>query len=292
MATKYILIARELQQSEATTNYRKIMFESQSTGIQTLYVSKNHAAFTTAGGTVTQVQDNLFALDAAAADIDTLGDLAFESRAEADTTYIYGLRVVSHDPVEGLASINTNVSAVQTIVGSTGVTLTDSAITAAKVAANAIGPSELGDYVNYSPMEIQKSEATTALRTLHYRVGTAETQTVTASKAGAAFGAISGTATQVDGNLYKLELAPGDVDTNGELLIKSVGATSTQYIAGVQVVDHDPFADLQTIRQRLVGKSVADTSDGTIKVYDTDGATLLVTLTKTTTGDEVTWTPS
>jgi len=57
-------------------------------------------------------------------------------------------------------------------------------------------------------------------------------------------------------------------------------------------VDHDPFADLQTIRQRLVGKSVADTSDGTIKVYDTDGATLLVTLTKTTTGDEVTWTPS
>jgi hypothetical protein len=37
---------------------------------------------------------------------------------------------------------------------------------------------------------------------------------------------------------------------------------------------------------------VADTSDGTIKVYDTDGATLLVTLTKTTTGDEVTWTPS
>ena len=131
MATKYILIARELQQSEATTNYRKLMFESQSTGTQTLYVSKNHAAFTTAGGTVTQVQDNLFALDAAAADIDTLGDLAFESRAEADTTYIYGLRVVSHDPVEGLASINTNVSAVQTIVGSTGVTLTDSAITAA-----------------------------------------------------------------------------------------------------------------------------------------------------------------
>jgi len=282
MATKYILIARELQQSEATTNYRKIMFESQSTGIQTLYVSKNHAAFTTAGGTVTQVQDSLFGLDAAAADLDTLGDLAFESRAAADTTYIYGLRVVSHDPVADVAAIKTAADSTLTIVGTSGVVL----------AANSVGPSELSDYVNVSPMEVQKSEATTARRTLFYRVGTAETQTVTASKAGAAFGAISGTATQVDGNLYKLELAPGDVDTNGELLIKSVGATSTQYIAGVQVVDHDPFADLQTIRQRLVGKSVADTSDGTIKVYDTDGATLLVTLTKTTTGDEVTWTPS
>lgn len=282
MATKYILIARELQQSEATTNYRKLMFESQSTGTQTLYVSKNHAAFTIAGGTVTQVQDNLFGLDAAAADIDTLGDLAFESRAAADTTYIYGLRVVSHDPVADVAAIKTAADSTLTIVGTSGVVL----------AANSVGPSELSDYVNVSPMEVQKSEATTARRTLFYRVGTAETQTVTASKAGAAFGAISGTATQVDGNLYKLELAPGDVDTNGELLIKSVGATSTQYIAGVQVVDHDPFADLQTIRQRLVGKSVADTSDGTIKVYDTDGATLLVTLTKTTTGDEVTWTPS
>lgn len=282
MATKYILIARELQQSEATTNYRKLMFESQSIGTQTLYVSKNHAAFTTAGGTVTQVQDNLFALDAAAADLDTLGDLAFESRAAADTTYIYGLRVVSHDPVADVAAIKTAADSTLTIVGTSGVVL----------AANSVGPSELSDYVNVSPMEVQKSEATTARRTLFYRVGTAETQTVTASKAGAAFGAISGTATQVDGNLYKLELAPGDVDTNGELLIKSVGATSTQYIAGVQVVDHDPFADLQTIRQRLVGKSVADTSDGTIKVYDTDGATLLVTLTKTTTGDEVTWTPS
>ena len=282
MATKYILIARELQQSEATTNYRKLMFESQSTGTQTLYVSKNHAAFTTAGGTVTQVQDSLFGLDAAAADIDTLGDLAFESRAAADTTYIYGLRVVSHDPVADVAAIKTAADSTLTIVGTSGVVL----------AANSVGPSELSDYVNVSPMEVQKSEATTARRTLFYRVGTAETQTVTASKAGAAFGAISGTATQVDGNLYKLELAPGDVDTNGELLIKSVGATSTQYIAGVQVVDHDPFADLQTIRQRLVGKSVADTSDGTIKVYDTDGATLLVTLTKTTTGDEVTWTPS
>ncbi len=282
MATKYILIARELQQSEANTNYRKLMFESQSTGTQTLYVSKNHAAFTIAGGTVTQVQDNLFGLDAAAADIDTLGDLAFESRAAADTTYIYGLRVVSHDPVADVAAIKTAADSTLTIVGTSGVVL----------AANSVGPSELSDYVNVSPMEVQKSEATTARRTLFYRVGTAETQTVTASKAGAAFGAISGTATQVDGNLYKLELAPGDVDTNGELLIKSVGATSTQYIAGVQVVDHDPFADLQTIRQRLVGKSVADTSDGTIKVYDTDGATLLVTLTKTTTGDEVTWTPS
>ena len=282
MATKYILIARELQQSEAITNYRKLMFESQSTGTQTLYVSKNHAAFTIAGGTVTQVQDSLFGLDAAAADIDTLGDLAFESRAAADTTYIYGLRVVSHDPVADVAAIKTAADSTLTIVGTSGVVL----------AANSVGPSELSDYVNVSPMEVQKSEATTARRTLFYRVGTAETQTVTASKAGAAFGAISGTATQVDGNLYKLELAPGDVDTNGELLIKSVGATSTQYIAGVRVVDHDPFADLQTIRQRLVGKSVADTSDGTIKVYDTDGATLLVTLTKTTTGDEVTWTPS
>ncbi len=44
--------------------------------------------------------------------------------------------------------------------------------------------------------------------------------------------------------------------------------------------------------QRGCGKIVTDNGDGTIKVYDTDGVTLLLTITKSTAGDEVTWTPS
>jgi len=291
MSTKYICLAREIQQSEATTNYRLVLFEAQATGIQTLYVSKNGATPTTAGGTVAQVQDSLFKITPTSGDVDTLGDLAFESRAAADTTYIYGLRVVSHDPVADLAAAKTAADSALAIVGTSGVVLTDGAITAAKVAANAIGPSELADFVNVVPLEVQKSEATTGKRTLQYRVGTAEAQTVTLSKAGGAFGAASGTATQLDGNLYKLVLSAGDVDTNGELVVKSIGATATQYVTGVQIVDHDPYSDLHLIERRVAGKSVADTSDGTIKVYDDDGVTTLRTLTKTTTGDEVTWTP-
>jgi hypothetical protein len=292
MSTKYICLAREFQQSEAITNYRSFLFESQATGAQTLYVAKNGATPTTAFGTVTQVQDSLFACVPTAADLDTLGDIAFESRAAADTTYIYGMRVVSHDPVADLATVNTNVASVLADTGTDGVVLAANAITDAKIAAGAFGPDAFAEAVCWIPQEIQLSEATTVRREIVYRVGTAEAQTVTISKAGAAFGAATGTAAQLDTNLYKLTLATGDVDTLGPLVIKSAGTTGTTWICGVQVVQHDPYEDLTTIRQALVGKTISDTGDGTIKIYAADGITLLVTLTKSTTGDQTTFLPS
>ena len=95
--------------------------------------------------------------------------------------------------------------------------------------------------------EIQVSEATAAKATVIFEVGTHEAQTVTVSKAGGAFGSSTTTAAQVDGNLYKLTIAAADLDTEGELAFKCVGATDTQYVYGFMVVDHDPFDALGAI---------------------------------------------
>jgi hypothetical protein len=167
--------------------------------------------------------------------------------------------------------------------------------------------------------DVQISEATAARRTVYFDVGTHEAQTVTVSKGGGAFGATAGTAaTQVDGTCYKLVIHADDIDTLGDVAFKCVGATDTQYVFGIRVVTDDPFAQsagiadavweealsghdgttgsvaeaLLLIMQRGCGKIVTDNGDGTIKVYDTDGVTLLLTITKSTAGDEVTWTPS
>jgi len=230
----------------------------------------------------------------------------------------------------------------------------------------------MATYFRTLPIEVQASEATAAKATVYIEVGTHEAQTVTVSKAGAAFGVTAGTtATQVDGTLYKLVIHASDIDTEGDVAFMCVGATDTQYILGIRVVNHDPFdalaevladtgtdgvvlganalttaaiatgaltadafaanaigssalsAELAVVlgavvadavweealadhdgttgsvaeallkaMQRGCGKVVTDNGDGTIKVYDTDGATLLLTITKSTSGDEVTWTPS
>jgi hypothetical protein len=167
--------------------------------------------------------------------------------------------------------------------------------------------------------DVQISEATAARRTVYFDVGTHEAQTVTVSKGGGAFGATAGTAaTQVDGTCYKLVIHADDIDTLGDVAFKCVGATDTQYVFGIRVVTDDPFAQsagiadavweealsghdgttgsvaeaLLLVMQRGCGKIVTDNGDGTIKVYDTDGVSLLLTITKSTAGDEVTWTPS
>ena len=90
--------------------------------------------------------------------------------------------------------------------------------------------------------ELQVSEATAGKRIIYYEVGTAEAQTITVSKAGAGFGATAGsTGTAVTGTLYKLTIHADDIDTEGEVAFASTGATDTQYILGLRVVDHDPF---------------------------------------------------
>lgn len=164
--------------------------------------------------------------------------------------------------------------------------------------------------------DVEIDAPTAGQATVYFEVGTHEAQTVTVSKAGGAFGATAGTtATQVDGTLYKLVIHADDADTLGDIAFKCVGATDTQYILGIRVVSNNPFADiadavweealadhdgiagsvaeaLLMVMQRGCGKIITDNGDGTIKVYDTDNATLLLTITKSTAGDEVTWTPS
>ena len=197
-------------------------------------------------------------------------------------------------------------------------------------------------------LELQVSEATAAKRTFYYEAGTAEAQTITVSKAGGVFGASAGSgAVQVDGNLYKLVIHASDINTEGFVAFKALGATDTQYLYNIRVVDHDPFdaiADIlddtgttgvklatdsvdagavatsavneivdqvwreqvddhdgtagsfaqlvRIVRQALVGKVVTDSTAKTVKVYDTNGVTLLVTLTMTEAGINITRTPS
>jgi len=63
------------------------------------------------------------------------------------------------------------------------------------------------------------------------------------------------------------------------------------------VDDHDgvagSFAELlRIVKQAEVGKIVTDSTGKTVKIYDADGLTLLVTLTMTEAGVNITRTPS
>ena len=295
MATYYRIITQDLQQSEATTARRYLLTQVGTAEAKTVYVSKAGAAFVGAGGTATVLDATLFRVEPTAADLDTLGPIAYKLQGATDTDYVYGMRVVSHDPYADIAAILSDT-------GTDGVPLIDSAITAAKFGANAITYTAIADGAlrpeNFSGLaqnvgcEVQLSEATTARRTVLYMVGTNETQTITISKAGGAFAGCSSTATCVSGTEFALTLATADLDTLGELVVKSEGATNTQYIHGIRVVQHDPYTDPHIVRRAVAGKVVTDTSDNTIKIYDADNASVLVTLTKTTSGTASTWNAS
>ena len=70
-------------------------------------------------------------------------------------------------------------------------------------------------------------------------------------------------------------------------------AIMSELISDHKAVEGSLAAALHEIRQRHTGaKLVADRDANTIKVYDTDGATLLFTLTRTTVGNVDTYTRS
>ncbi len=186
--------------------------------------------------------------------------------------------------------------------------------------------------------DVQVSEPTGLKRSFDFDAGTHEAQTVTVSKGIGAFGASAGTtATQKEGTLYSLVIDAGDIDAEGEVTFKCVGATDTKYLTGFRVVDYNPFDDIASIlddtgtsgvvvsaaganaiadqvweelvddhdgvagsfaelvrivRQALIGKLVSDSTAQTLKIYDADGLTLLVTLTMTEAGINITRTPS
>lgn len=296
MATYYRPIDRDLQQSEATTNYRRILTEVGLAESKTLYVSKAGEAFAGASGSATTLAANVMVIEAAAADLDTLGTLAFRLEGTTADDYVYGLRVVSHDPYADIAAIlaDTGTDGVPLVSGAiTAAVIADNAIDAGAIAAGAITPDTFANRDVGAYREIQLSETTTARRTVLYQVGTSEAQTITVSKAGAAFAGSSSTATAVSSTEFALTIDTADLDTVGELVFKSEGATNTQWIRGIQVVQHDPYSDLNVMRQAIAPAAgamiVTDSSGNTIVVYDTNGSTVLATSTGTTSGTQKTW---
>ena len=91
-------IGREVQLSEATTVYRTIMFPVGTAETQTVKVSKGGAAFGASSSTASQVANQLYKLVIDAADIDTLGEVAWELAGVTNTQYISGVTVVQHRP--------------------------------------------------------------------------------------------------------------------------------------------------------------------------------------------------
>lgn len=102
----------QVQQNEATAARRTFVLEFPVTNMGsdgetvTITVSKGGAAFAATGGTtLTQISGACYKLVLAAADLDTLGDLALWCVGSTDTTVYTGLQVVTHDPYDLPAAI-------------------------------------------------------------------------------------------------------------------------------------------------------------------------------------------
>ena len=151
-----------------------------------------------------------------------------------------------------------------------------------------------------TPQAIQQGEGTANRRAVLVPSVTGKTYTIDLSKNGAQFANANGSATcaEIDdagssgSGIYKLQLTSADVATLGTLAVELDDTSNQVYVTGLLVVDHDPFADMKRVVQRLLGKLVTDTSDNTIKTYDDDGSTVILTQTKSAAGTVTTWTPS
>ncbi len=299
MATTYNRIDREIQVSEATTAKRRVLYQVGTAEVQgTVNVRKAGGSLAASGSTATQIAGNVFEVTIAAADLDTEGELMLVSWGATDSNYIHGIRIVDHDPFDAINDL-------KTLLDTTGVVIIDGGLTSnkigadafvgAKFAANFLAPEAFSGHVWHIGRELQLSEATTALRTVMFPVGTAETQTVQVSKNGGAFASSSSVASQVANTLYKLVIVAGDIDTLGEVAFQLAGVTNTQYISGITVVRHRPHDDLNYAARRLGrGHVEFDSALDTIKTFDgaTTASTLLNTETRTTSGTYTDWTPT
>ena len=274
-ATYFRTVSCEVQASEATAAKATLYYEVGTHEAQTITVSKAGGAFgATAGTTGTQVDGTLYKLTLHASDIDTEGDVAFKSAGATDTQYIIGIRVVDHDPFDAVAEILDDT-------GTSGVVLGADAITAAKIGDAAFSAEHFS-----ADSIVAATLATGAITADAFAADAIVAATL-------ATGAITADAFAADA-IVAATLATDAITAD------ALAATATAEIADAvweeDLGDHDGTADsvaetLRLMAQRLCGKIVTDNGDGTIKVYDTDGTTLLLTITKGTSGDEVTWTP-
>jgi len=299
MADKYTVRERPIQVSEVTTAKRQVLYEVGTAQVQSVVkVRKAGGAVATSTSTATQIAGNVFEMTIAAADLNTEGELMLVSWGTTDSNYVYGMTIVDHDPFDALTDI-------KTLLDTTGVVILDGGITAAKIAADAftgakfapnwLAPEAYSGPVWHAGQDIQISETATALRTIPYLAGTAETQTVRVSKNSAAMGASASVAAQVVGNLYKLTIDAGDIDTLGEVAFELAGVTNTQYISGITIVKHRPHHDLNFVARR--GGTGHRRFDSALEIIETrDGpttaATVINTETRTTSGTYTDWTPS
>ena len=93
----HIDIEQDLEKATETT----LLYEAPDTDTGlTLLVSKAGGAFGTSVSTVAQVDGHMFKLVTGTDDVDTSGAVAWKLTGGTNTTYLYGLQVVEHDPVE------------------------------------------------------------------------------------------------------------------------------------------------------------------------------------------------
>jgi hypothetical protein len=299
VATYYRVRERDLQINETTTVRRQIAVQVGTAESKTITVRKAGGTFAASASTAAQLADALYELTIVAGDIDTEGELAFKLAGATDDDYLCGLRVVTHDPFADVAAILADTGTDGVKIGANAISnasIADNAFGAEHFRTNVLGAEQWQSRVMRIDRELQVSEVTTNLRTIDVQLGTAEICTVAVSKNGGAYSNTTATTlTQVDGDQYKLVVGAADIDTVGAVKFRLTGATNTQYVDGLTVVSHDPFADINYIARRSGGGLVRiDTSDNTIKVYDgaTDAATLLGTQTRSTSGSQTDWTPS
>jgi hypothetical protein len=309
MAAKYNRIDRDVQVSEVTTAKRRVLYEVGTAEVQgTVQVRKAGGSLAASSSSATAIAGNVFEMTIVAADLDTEGELLLVSWGATDSNYVFGIKVVDHDPFDAIAEILADT-------GTDGVALANSAInsgrfatgaiTAAAIAADAfagaafaanfLAPEAFSGHVWHIGREVQLSEATTALRTIMFPMGTAETLTVKVTKGGAALATSGSVASQVANNLGKLVIAAADIDTLGEVAFELAGVTNTQYISGITVVRHRPHDDLNLVARRN-GRGLIreDSATDTIATYDgpTSASAVLQTETRSTDGTYTYWAPS
>jgi hypothetical protein len=105
MATRFVTREVALEKDEATAGRRVLYYEAATAESVTVTVSKGGGAFGASTSTAAAVTGTCYALTIAAADLDTVGEVAWCLTGATDTTYLIGPRVVAHDPWDITASV-------------------------------------------------------------------------------------------------------------------------------------------------------------------------------------------
>jgi hypothetical protein len=259
MATYYRTVREDIEIDAPTAAEATIYFEVGTHEAQTVTVSKGGGAFGATGGSVaSQVDGTAYKLVIHADDADTLGDIAFKCAGATDTQYIFGLRVVNHNPFQDVAAILADT-------GTDGVVLGADAITAAKIADDAFSAEHFADDAIAAAAIATGALTADAFAADAIVAATLATDAITSD-------VLAATATAEIADAVLVESVSSNKGTSG----------------GLADVVNDIW------RRLGFGLRTYDSSAGTIKTYDgdADSDTLLLTETRSESGSEKDWTPS